>query len=356
MTNTIRLKALDTLFFKDGKPFDKGEETWANGIFPPYPSVIYGSLRSLYYILHPSEIGNENTVNDKTLNLQINDIKVRNAIDYFYPCPYDVVKKKADKSGKPLLLTLANGLKNTSSNLPAYLSSNIKVEPIEGFLIGDNFEEEYLKGHQPKRYRNLKEFISAEPKVGIGRDNITGITQEGLLYRVGMIRPKKIEIEIDFHLKDWVLDKESKGFMKIGAEGKSCAYEVVSSLEEATNAQLKLEGNIFKVCFVTPTILKRGWLPDFLDDDLEGYWQDLGLKVKLLTVAMDKPKYIGGFDMKAKRPKPMTRMLPAGTVLYFEILDEKREFILPRKIKLIDDANKAKEGFGIAYLAMVKKD
>ena len=252
---TIRLKALDTLFFRDGKPFDKGEETWANGIFPPHPSVIYGSLRSLFYIQHPAELGNENTEKDKTRDLEIKDIKVRNAYDYFYPCPNDVVKKKGDKKGNPLMLTLENGLKNTSSILESYLTSDTKIEPIEGFLIGDNFEVEYLNGEKPKRYRHLNDFISLEPKVGIGRDNITGITEEGLLYRVGMVRPKDIEIEIDFYLEDWVLVKESKGFLKIGAEGKSCAFEVVDNVMESS--RFECDSNIFKVYFTTPTIIKE---------------------------------------------------------------------------------------------------
>ena len=43
---TIQLDALDTLFFKDGKPFSLGEETWADGIFPPPPSVVYGATRT----------------------------------------------------------------------------------------------------------------------------------------------------------------------------------------------------------------------------------------------------------------------------------------------------------------------
>jgi len=41
-----RIKPLDTLFFRDGRPFTMGAETWANLIFPPYPTTVYGSIRS----------------------------------------------------------------------------------------------------------------------------------------------------------------------------------------------------------------------------------------------------------------------------------------------------------------------
>jgi CRISPR type III-B/RAMP module-associated protein Cmr3 len=36
----------DTLFFRDGRPFSMGTETWATSIFPPYPSTVYGAIRS----------------------------------------------------------------------------------------------------------------------------------------------------------------------------------------------------------------------------------------------------------------------------------------------------------------------
>jgi CRISPR-associated protein Cmr3 len=44
----IEIHALDTLFFRDGKPFERGEESVANGSFPPLPSVIYGALRTAF--------------------------------------------------------------------------------------------------------------------------------------------------------------------------------------------------------------------------------------------------------------------------------------------------------------------
>lgn len=45
----ISLEAIDTLFFRDGKPFTMGEDNFASGIFPPAPSVLYGALRSAYF-------------------------------------------------------------------------------------------------------------------------------------------------------------------------------------------------------------------------------------------------------------------------------------------------------------------
>ena len=45
---SLLLNPTDTIFFRDGRPFNMGEDTYAQGIFPPPPSVLYGALRTAY--------------------------------------------------------------------------------------------------------------------------------------------------------------------------------------------------------------------------------------------------------------------------------------------------------------------
>ena len=40
------IRPADTLFFRDGRPFDAGTDNVARGIFPPYPPTLYGVMRS----------------------------------------------------------------------------------------------------------------------------------------------------------------------------------------------------------------------------------------------------------------------------------------------------------------------
>jgi len=47
-TTILRINPFDTFFFRDGKPFTMGDDSWADGIFPPSPSVIYGALRTAW--------------------------------------------------------------------------------------------------------------------------------------------------------------------------------------------------------------------------------------------------------------------------------------------------------------------
>jgi CRISPR-associated protein Cmr3 len=379
----IRLTALDTLFFRDGKPFNRGEETWANGIFPPPPSVLYGALRSLYFTSNPKDIGKENTNNDPTNDLVISDIQITSDDNLYYTCPLDVVIEKATQNTNNenyLLLNLDKTKRITSSNLDYHLSvsDNLEVETLDGYVSQSNFERKYLKGQTPNDIFSLETFLTLEPKVGIGRDNNTHVSDEGLLYRVGMVRPEsqndkgqfsKLNIEIEFDLKIWNLSIGDKGFIKLGGEAKSCSYEVISSRKEVTIKSFS--SDIFKIYFATPTVFNNdkinkkcyGWIPSFLDENLEGEWN--GIKVKLLTAAIGKPKYLGGFDMKKRRPKPMIKMIPEGSVYYFKVIDKndidklknlKQPFVLIDE----DEQNttrksdkKSNQGFGLAYLSNI---
>jgi CRISPR-associated protein Cmr3 len=380
----IRLTALDTLFFRDGKPFNRGEETWANGIFPPPPSVIYGALRSLYFTSNPQDIGKENTSDDPTNKLVINDIQITSGDNLYYPCPLDVVVEKTTIGSNDvnhLLLNLNDTKRITSSKLEHHLSvkDNLEVETIDGYISHRGFARKYLKGQVPDDVFSLDNFLTLEPKVGIGRNNNTHVSDDGLLYRVGMIRPEfqndnnqflKLNIEIEFELNTWEQSIGDKGFIKLGGEAKACSYEVIPSKDKIDTEELS--SNIFKICFITPTVFNNsrydkrndkihGWIPSFLDENLEGEWK--GVKVKLLTAAIGKPKYLGGFDMKKRKPKPMLKMVPEGSVYYFKIMDEsgikvlkdlKQPFVLiddDEKEATISSSKKANQGFGLAYLA-----
>jgi CRISPR-associated protein Cmr3 len=90
----VALNAFDTLFFRDGKPFSMGEETWANGLFPPPLSVVYGALRTAYFSEHIGELKSANGDDDPTLSLNIMFSAVYKDGSYHYPCPFDVVQKK----------------------------------------------------------------------------------------------------------------------------------------------------------------------------------------------------------------------------------------------------------------------
>jgi CRISPR-associated protein Cmr3 len=80
-----------------------------------------------------------------------------------------------------------------------------------------------------------------------------------------------------------------------------------------------------RVLTVTPALFERGWLPDGLERSERSYRGPLpGLEgeVVLRAAFVSRPVHVSGWDMAAGRPKPTSRMVPAGSVYFFERVDK----------------------------------
>lgn len=349
----IKIDALDTLFFRDGKPFTMGAETWGSGIFPPYPSMVYGTLRSLYFSYNIRELEkaaslDEPNSNDPTapLTLKGHYIQYRNAL--IFPTPLDCVEEKGSKEKNLMVLKpqKAQFISNYRTAEILRTDSKKQIKNADDGWIDSSTLGEYLNGnHNSMYYSKLSDSVLSEAKIGIGRNNQTRTAEDSMLYRVGMKRLKDISIVVD--IEGLNLSAKS-GLMKLGGEGRPASFTVNDSLPIDA---CELPDNKLKLYLATPAIFTNGWLPKQIDTKtLEGNMN--GIKLKLVTAAIGKPVYIGGFDIK-KGPKPMKRAVPAGSVYYFELHGSynKAQVIEAFHNKAIsDDEIYKKQGFGIAYV------
>jgi CRISPR-associated protein Cmr3 len=355
----IKISALDTLFFRDGKPFSMGEETWANGLFPPPPNVFYGALRSLYFSIFQDEFSRIEQ-EDKTENLIINQITPFINDKSRFPIPLDIVKKKETEDECCLLKMTANQF-SSSYPLEKILTTSDWTEVVESmeskaYMLKRDFLKYLVNGSEYSVGRLKPEFqsdlIIEEPKVGIGRNNTTLTTDEGKLYRVGMKRLKTgdnvFDFVVDFEGLNFNSELPERGFLKLGAENKSVHYEVLTDSENL--ASETFQSNRFKLVLTSPAIFKNGWFPDFLDENYRGKFE--GFSVKLIAAITGKSISIGGFDMKKRKPKPMFKTVPAGSVFYFEVEEGLKDFVV-KEVKLTCLNNLDKEGFGHAFIGKV---
>lgn len=168
-------------------------------------------------------------------------------------------------------------------------------------LLDDISLSSYLSGNsQELPFRRLSEFITHEPKVGIGLNGTTGIAREGLLYRTGMIRPeasylsgkgpnslktRKLKILLDYE----GLPLPFRGLMKVGGESKTMAYEHCEDegIQGLNIDWSRIKGKRFKVYLATPAKFANGWLPGWIDErTLTGTYK--GTLLKLLTAAIGR--------------------------------------------------------------------
>lgn len=359
----IKIDALDTLFFRDGKPFSLGEETWAEGLFPPSPSVLYGALRSLYFSLHPHEMVKAGLDDDPSQNLQIKGLYFLINDKLHITCPLDYMQEKQGK--EPCLLQLQplpDNITGSSAKLGHCLvpPKGTQVENIEGLMDDETLEEYALNNKAELAINPWSKYLQVEPKVGIGRNKITNTTREGLLYRVGMVRPansegehiKRLSIVIDFEGLPATDTLPKQGFFKLGGEGKAVRYEVFEPALELPS-QVVAGQDIFKLLLLTPALFDNGWCPASINPNTGKGTLSIDsqktVEVELLAAATGKPVPIGGFDMKAKLPKYMLKAVPAGTTYYFRLANAEDASLLQQKFRPASFSDqRAREGFGLA--------
>lgn len=355
----IRITALDTLFFRDAKPFNMSEDSWATGIFPPPPSVFYGVLRSAYL----SQKGYSKANIAASAHLKIHQIFIGLQEEIRLWTPYDlVISNKGNRTEKKHLLQIVpyKSISNFPKNLTYYLippeneaGFRLKIDGIggEALMIEDSIED-YLN-NKPPIYESIRQFITAEPKVGIGRNNITRVAAESALYRVGMQRLKnEMGKTLNFVVEFSGFDLEEKGVLKMGGEGKAVSYQEEKDLN-LDFEKVDISAGFFKIYLATPAIFTKGWLPDWIDEQtMIGTYGDL--KIKLLTVALGKSLSIGGFDIDKRQPKTMYKAVPQGSVYYFQLLEGTSEDVFRAFHQQSISDKKAKEGFGCSLVGTFK--
>lgn len=356
----IEITPLDTLFFRDGKPFSMGSETWADSVFPPSPSVFLGAIRSLYFSENPKEIDLANEENDPTENFKIKNICFLNNGKPFFILPNDIVETNKDKYELIELEKKQNFYSSVNQEIEYVLYSKNKVENVENAIISENELTKYLQTKAKSfSIKFISDFIINEPKTGIKRDNNTLNSEDGNLYRVGMQRLKDLSFIVNIDLGNKKIN--DSGFMKLGAENKAVKYKKINdntldyiSANNLFKNEGKRKADKFKLYFTTPCIFDNGYMPNWINkDSLEGEFN--GIKLKLITYSIENPILIGGYDIKLNQAKTMNKIVPSGSIYYFQVIGNYlfEDIIKAFHNKSISE-NREKEGFGIVFVGDVK--
>lgn len=349
------IKALDTLFFRDGKPFSRAEETWADGIFPPFPSVPYGALRSWYIAGH--KVPFSGTAIDESASFEIKQIAYRLPTGNYLPMPLDLAadkgkpdeqrRKEKDKKAYRVEHLQAKPFAGTASNYPCPMlllpPDGMVVEEVETGLLHIDQLKEYL--NTPANHYSislLSDYAIEEPKVGIGRNDYSNAAEDAQLFRVGMRRASDFELLLDFNwpMEGEVEQPDASFFVKLGGECKVAEIRSSRQRFSLNPDDVKLSGNRFKIYLSTPAIFDSGWQPDL---------SKFQIVAKLMAAAIGRPQHMGGFDIAKGKPKPMYKAIPAGSVFYYET-DENLDEVKAKLFgKAISDLM-PEQGFGIAYI------
>ncbi|MEM3473609.1 MAG: type III-B CRISPR module-associated protein Cmr3 [archaeon] len=356
MSTWFYAEPIDTLFFRDGRPFERGVESVASSIFPPSPGTLYGALRTLI-IMTNSTLANY--ANDDSLKAIIGDSsslgslrlvgpflckKTKYGCLPLVPVPKDLLY---DKESERLIkinpcLNLEDDIKyNNPLNLSLTERNSdgfyIKGDEIEGFLSLDLFYSYYLlgnftglSGYFERLEKKNDSYFFVEDKIGIKLDNTTNTSELHCLYSSHHIRFGR-EIGLIFGVENDNGKMPDGGKFRFGGETRLVRFEkntdmdnIITKINESAKGVLKDNKHI-KFVLITPAIFEKGWIPDFLDDKFEGTLHGTNVKLKLISCMLGRNGYIGGFDLAKGYPKEMKKAVPIGSVYFFEVVENENQ-------------------------------
>ena len=341
MTVALYIEPLDTLFFRDSRPFTAGEDTFAESTLPS-PLTMYGAIGSYYLDSHNHSLDDfmKGSVTTK-LGSYSRDIKggvftIKGPFLCFdrkpyFPAPANLWVYGDGKS--PLILKPYKDIRGRRSDLgelhPVVFDWDGEIEPCKGFITISDMQT-YLSGGKKSWRLNSRaesDFFLKEGKVGHQINAPSRTVKEGMLYSVRhlrfrdtaqeQLRYKKASLlvvidsveTVDFTEKIYCIGGERRGVVFAPVENSS------KLVPEDPNVLNKIcESKRFFIYLASPAIFKGGWRPAWISSDFVG--------AEMVSAAVNKPQYISGWVRSGKgaegQPRPIKRLTPAGSIYFFK--------------------------------------
>lgn len=317
----IFLQPEDVLLFRDGRPFNRGEDHHASSVFPPLPSVMQGAIRSHYLVYKGIPLDNKKRIEETVgtasdyRNLRVRgpflatyDDRKQKLTRYF-PAPADAFAM--DEKGKSIQKAVLqkNSGSNSHTNLN-YLLFRPAAAPKTKKKGGGWLSEAELMNYFLGKIAQVtpeKDLFVRENRLGIALEEKSRSSKDQMLYQADFIRPcDGIGLYLNMEgYPDW----PKTGMMRIGGEGHGVYFSEVSAPEGEVKPPQTLP-LLFQVYFATPAYFSNGWQPKTWETFFAG-------DVNLETVALSGSLVLGGFDYAKSQDKAAVRYVPAGSVYYF---------------------------------------
>lgn len=319
--NPMRLfiQPVDVWLFRDGKPFNAESDHLARGIFPPYPSMMQGVIRSQQLVVEGVDLADktkiEQAVGSAThfgeLRMQgpyLARLENQRLVRYF-PLPAHAAPNKNEKF--KAILPQSISAQTSANTVFASLLPPHDVEPSKkdfGSWLSEESLRQCLRGEEVTAVRN-SDFFSVETRTGIGMDHERRSTRQGLLYEAQCVRMKASSglcVDVAGYAK-W----PDSGVLRMGGEGHAGLYKQYLPPESPRlHSNPSALPRNFVLYFASPSYFDQGWTPSNWNHFFEG-------EVALQTAAIHKYETIGGFDWARGTQKTARRFVAAGSSYFF---------------------------------------
>jgi len=391
----LQLTPHDPLIARDGRPFGAGQGNRMRGMPWPLPSVVAGSFRTALVKANPAwDFTWQKFKQDDLLKIAVAGVFPVHNRELYLPAPNDCVwDETTDKVHRvqPIELGKDEGVDFPIDGLwPVRLTQNqaevdFKAKPTPPWWPLSKLADWLTSGeieYRPDWFRN--HFLNAA--VQSMRDHVCldadrGAAAEGQIFATAGLNVTHLP---RFYVKGSEEEKKAKSFIERFAEVSLSARISIPDSETALKLDQQFDiwhplggerrlvhwhhngdQNLWtcpaavrkalagapriRMVLATPALFKQGWKPDWLNDQLEGCPPRTNVKLKLIGVSNGRWKAVSGWSLAPPRgPKPIRRMVPAGSVYFFTTTDDTTPLADQWLQPISDDDQERRDGFGIA--------
>ena len=370
---------------RDGRPFGSGQSRRMRCLEWIYPSMLAGSFRTSIGKMISGGSFDADTVN-KLKSIEIRGPFLEHQNEPYFAAPRDIVLDQDNKVfvKRPVELGEGEGCDLPASGLlPTMLfpepdeSFKPKAAPIFwslkniGAWLTEPSGESFTMPETFSPDSGFVETIEHETRTHIKVDHKLGAVNpdEGMLFMTdGLCIPHDMKITAlvscptESNRIQEILDKMDMlhplgGERRLGCWQTSSAsiYKCPGNIKEI----FKNGPKFVRMILATPAIFSNGWYPGWLNEDLIGSPPETSIEVKLVGVCVDRWKPVSGWSLEKGKvgPKPIRRLVPAGSVYFFEMLKGNTSEFEGRWLQSVSDMEQdRRDGFGLALWGIWAKD
>lgn len=335
-TYGLRIEALDTLFFRDGRPFTAASRA-GSGL--PTPQTLAGALRT--WLLRSldcdfdalgraqrDEVPFSEALADQNRELfAVSECRfkgpwparlLQHGAEPLVPVPLALRKLKQGKTLMrlmPLTRELPGWEPPVEGMLPLWLNERAQVEVVNGWLTLQALAL-FLQGGVPHATVPDNELFGYESRTGIGVDPDKQSAGEGLIYAVNLLR---MQSAVGFYAEitmPQALEKQvpvTPIVIPFGGEGRRVVVHFQEPVAWPQAPQLR-QGQFRTRILLSPALVE--------DSECLVRW-------KVKAAALGPWQAVSGWDLALRGPKPLRWAMPAGSTLYFDSRENAPENLCP---------------------------
>ncbi len=324
----LKLEAIDTLMFRDGRPFNRFEAgaSAATSIFPPLPPAVVGAIRAALWQdagghWDKDKLGDGTDWNSKaSLNekLEFSAPLLRKNGRPMFPAPLHLVSgKKGEKKVFELLRPMKEPLETDIGpvRLPQTEDPDLKgIKPEEESWLTVDGMNKILAGkplttEDAKHCRiNKNNLWQMETRVGIGIDSGSRSVAKGQLYTASHVRlAEDVDLVVSVKSESQFANL-NLGLNAFAGRHRMAHIEPLGSRPDLPKTNT-LPNRRYCAILISPMIV---------DEEPQLNRSIKKLPGKLVSACLGKPQPLGGWNSQNKKPLPLRLAIPAGSVWFFE--------------------------------------